>query len=503
MKHFFYKGKNDLFQSNTSQSLIEKTELVKKDFSKLLESRNLSFLMGSGCSLGKHGIPTMLQLAEGFFEPSPDSLAAMSPKLKELILSPQSKAFLSRYNIKSNQEPFVKNLETFLGTLYSLRFYLEQISNDDELKQIDKVINETKHYILFRCLNNENVGKDDGILSNYKNFYRKLSLRDSNLPKPNIFTTNYDLYSERAMDELGITYTNGFSGFIERFFNPSIFNYALAEQMDISSFKWNVIDSYIYLFKIHGSVNWIEVDESNKLFRIKELQDSGYDFLKKQKNLMIYPSPIKQNASLGTPYSDLFREFQKRIAQKQSILVTMGYSFSDEHINNLIYQALTIPTFRLVIFSDLGWYLDDHHESIRLNIEKLKNLNDPRIWIIGSDEEFMSEAIFDEHSPAIDEPDKVLQIEFSGEVPTESQVANPFPSDQTSESREDEDDPFAEDLPPEETAENALAFREISREKGLHYFSTICSDLLPDWSENIIEDNNESILKLINSKLSK
>ena len=107
--------------------------------------------------------------------------------------------------------------------------------------------------------------------------------------------------------------------------------------MDISSFKWNVIDSYIYLFKIHGSVNWIEVEDSNKLFRIKELQDSAYEFLSKQKNLMIYPSPIKQNASLGTPYSDLFREFQKRIAQNQSVLVTMGYSFADEHINNLIY----------------------------------------------------------------------------------------------------------------------------------------------------------------------
>jgi hypothetical protein len=43
-------------------------------------------------------------------------------------------------------------------------------------------------------------------------------------------------------------------------------------------------------------------------------------------------------------------------------------------INNIIYQALTIPTFRLVIFVDPD--LDGE-------IAKLRALNDPRIWIIG------------------------------------------------------------------------------------------------------------------------
>jgi hypothetical protein len=474
MKHFFYKGKDDLLLAKDSELLEDKIKIVKKEFSKLLESRNLSFLMGSGCSLGENGIPTMKELAAGFFAPEEKVLAAMSATLKGLVLSDKSKAILVTYKIKYNEEPFIKDLETFLGTLYSLRFYLEQINDEVELGKIDTVINETKHFILYQCLNKDNEGKDRDIQDNYKNFYRKLSLRDSNLPKPNIFTTNYDLYSEKAMDELGITYTNGFSGFIERYFNPSIFNYALAEQMDISSFKWNVIDSYIYLFKIHGSVNWIEVEDSNKLFRIKELQDSAYERLSKEKNLMIYPSPIKQNASLGTPYSDLFRDFQKRIAQNQSILVTMGYSFGDEHINNLIYQALTIPTFRLVIFSDLGWYLDDEHNSTRANIEKLKNLNDPRIWIIGSDQEIMSEAVIDDGI---------------AEDMAEVELAEP--------------DPFEEGLLIEEETENKLVYSELRPERALHFFNTICADLLPDWSENIIEDQNEKILNLINTRTTK
>jgi hypothetical protein len=475
MKHFFYKGKQNLLSDIEPKLFEDHVKIVKKEFSKLLETRNLSFLLGSGCSLGENGIPTMLQLAKSFYEPEEEIIRAMSESLKILLLSDGCKEILEEYKIDYTNEPFKNNLEIFLGTLYSLRFYLDQIQNSEELTKIDKVINETKHYILYQCLNEDNEGKDAAILENYQNFYRKLSLRDSNLPKPNIFTTNYDLYSEKAMDELGITYTNGFSGFVERYFNPSIFNYALAEQMDISSFKWSVIDSYIYLFKIHGSVNWIEVDEGNKLFKIKELQNSSYEFLKKQKNLMIYPSPIKQNASLGTPYSDLFREFQKRIAQKQSVLVTMGYSFADEHINNLIFQALTIPTFRLVIFSEMGWYLNDHYELTRANIEKLKNLNDPRIWIIGSDEEYISSAKEEVQQqvqePSFDTTSEQDATAQNGKTPQEE----------------------------ESTGEDQLTYQEKDAGKALYHFRTISNDLLPDWSENVIEAQNEKIINLISN----
>ena len=93
--------------------------------------------------------------------------------------------------------------------------------------------------------------------------------------------------------------------------------------------------------------------------------------------MMIYPTPAKQNSTLGSPYADLFREFQSRIVREQSVLFTMGYAFGDEHINNIIYQALTIPTFRLVIFID---------PTLQGEIAKLRGLDDPRIWIIGSDQ---------------------------------------------------------------------------------------------------------------------
>lgn len=436
MKHFFYKGKENQFDFIEDFSIENGIKVVKKEFAKVLESRNLSFLLGSGCSLGTGGIPTMKELAEDFYSPSTDSLAKMSVGLKNLVLSEANKSTLKELKIDYTTKPFSVDVEAFLGTLYSLKFYYDQISDFVNSKKVSDVIKQTKHFILYRCLNHDNEGKDLDVKSNYQSFYRKLSLRDSNLPKPNIFTTNYDLYSEKAMDELGIAYTNGFSGFIQRYFNPAIFNYALAEQMDISSFKWNVIDSYIYLFKIHGSVNWIEEEDGKKLFRIKELQNISFEHLKKAENIMIYPSPIKQNASLGTPYSDLFREFQRRITQNQSILVTIGYSFGDEHINNLIYQALTIPTFRLVIFSEIGYYHGEQFINVKKSIERLKDLNDPRIWIIGSDREYTG----------------------------------------------------------------TLDHEEINPEKALFYYSTITNELLPDWSENRIEDQNQKIAEIINAK---
>jgi hypothetical protein len=83
--------------------------------------------------------------------------------------------------------------------------------------------------------------------------------------------------------------------------------------MDLSQSKWGVIDNFFYLYKIHGSVNWIEADGENKLFKVKEIQEPTLNELKDKESIMIHPTPLKYNASLGSPYSDLFREFQKKV----------------------------------------------------------------------------------------------------------------------------------------------------------------------------------------------
>src|ERR1700680_1144293 len=45
----------------------------------------------------------------------------------------------------------------------------------------------------------------------------------------------------------------------------------------------------------------------------------------------------------------MFRHFSTTIHQPQSALLPIGYKFQDDHINRLIYQALSIPSFALII----------------------------------------------------------------------------------------------------------------------------------------------------------
>jgi hypothetical protein len=402
MEIFFYKGKENILESKKEQGKVDSAESdlkkIQDSFLKVLDNKNLSFLLGSGCSSFKIenesfkevGIPVMAPLAKEFYDDG--------------NFTEEKEWLNTSLQIDVADPVFATNLEVFLSTLHSLSFYhskktkpnIEAKTSDtsprteeepksfkelEDSEKIKSIILKARNFLLHKCLNEENIKLDSRKLSIdlplielYKQFYRKLLSRNSTLPRLNIFTTNYDLYSERSMDLLGIHYVNGFTGGISKFFNPAIFNYALAEKMDLSQSKWSVIDNFFYLYKIHGSVNWIEAEGENKLFKVKEIQEPTLEQLKDEATIMIHPTPLKYNASLGSPYSDLFREFQKKLMQNNNILVTIGYSFSDEHINNLIFQAFTIPSFRLIV---IGEPTDTNA------IGKLRELHDSRIWIIG------------------------------------------------------------------------------------------------------------------------
>ena len=377
---YFYKGNQNILDIEKNEESIKK---IQEAFLKVLDNKNLSFLLGSGCS--SYEIEKKVEDSNtSNIKKEQIGIPVMAPMAKEFYnlseFEENKEWLLRKLKIDVEEKNFEKNLEAFLSVLHSLSFYHSKINNeaDKEDRKINQVIKEARNFILEKCLNEENIKnkRDNELLEVYKTFYKKLLTRNSTLPRLNIFTTNYDLYSERAMDSLGIHYANGFTGGISKYFNPTIFNYALAEKMDLSQSKWNVIDNFFYLYKIHGSVNWVENDDEGKLFKIQEIQDPTFNTLKDKETVMIHPTPLKYNASLGSPYSDLFREFQKKLMQNNNILVTIGYSFSDEHINNLIFQAFTIPSFRLIIIGS---------EKQSETIEKLYNLDDSRIWIIGGE----------------------------------------------------------------------------------------------------------------------
>lgn len=360
-------------------------ESARQAISEAMNVKNIAFLLGAGCSSlmrdkKELGIATMAPLAKEFCGETLEARAAGfygNPPVVGAVPAPWRLTkgeldYLDALGIDLAKD-YSRNLESLMEVLFAQRFVLRQSENaalHSYRAVLDGIIKKVQDFLWTRVTQGAFATKGDTTVRDlYERFYKKLVLRDRSLPRPWVFTTNYDHFSELAMDRLGIPYANGFSGVVERRFNPAIFRYALAEQLDVASRKWTAVDAFVYLCKLHGSVTWTEDDHG--LFPIKEVWPP-----KPTNQMLIYPTPAKQNSSLGSPYADLFREFQSRIVREQSVLITAGYAFGDEHVNNIIYQALTIPTFRLVIFAapDMGG-----------EIAKLRALRDPRIWIIGGD----------------------------------------------------------------------------------------------------------------------
>lgn len=359
----FFKGEKEVLDKLEDDET--KYNELSSEFSKLLDISNLSFLFGAGCSShedldGELGILTMQPLAKKYYEQ----------------LLTDAKKYLVSIHIDITLDKYSKNLEAYFEAILNYNNYLKQIDNieasglEGNKKWMEWLINDLQQFILKECTSPFAL-PDTKVLDFYKDFYRKLVFRDRNLPKPNIFTTNYDTFSEKAMDTLSIHYANGFSGVLDRYFNPSVFEFAFSENLNLSDNKWQVIDHFVYLYKLHGSINWIEEKKEGQLYDVKEIQDITYDLLKNKKNILIYPSSSKQNTSLSSPYTDIFREFKGKLSKPNNVLIVVGYSFSDEHINTLIYQALAKPTFRLVILGNPEKF------------PQLKVLRDPRIWLIG------------------------------------------------------------------------------------------------------------------------
>ncbi|TXL00658.1 hypothetical protein BMR11_02230 [Methylococcaceae bacterium CS5] len=165
----------------------------------------------------------------------------------------------------------------------------------------------------------------------------------------------------------------------------------------------------LQLYKLHGSISWIE-KEGNSLFNTQEVPIEGGTEKQNKEHVLIYPTPLKQNQSLGSPYSDLIREFQTKLAQPNSVLFIIGYSFSDEHLNNIIYQSLASnSSISVVIF---GKYEDC----------PLSKINDNRIYRIFGESEtgeniHYFESIVNKLLPDLDEnKEKSLLEEFVKEL---------------------------------------------------------------------------------------
>lgn len=135
-----------------------------------------------------------------------------------------------------------------------------------------------------------------------------------------IFTTNYDLLLEQSFEESRSPYFDGFVGSKKAFFDLG----AVENDCSLPS-RWT------RLWKIHGSINWRQGVQHSVIRSTAEDTISNY---------LIFPSHLKYDQSRKMPYLAMLDRLQSFILKKSSLLLICGYSFGDEHINDVISRSL-------------------------------------------------------------------------------------------------------------------------------------------------------------------
>jgi len=376
------------------EKAIERIKLLIKNY---LELDNVSFLFGSGSSihLGAVSIRNFpLEVEEYIKSKDIGKNEGIDKEFKNTIKALQKSNSPKEEKEKGKENEIIRvkeskdiatKYEKVLNYLIAKDYTLdeENAKRTDKIKELILTIKEG----LFSVCNIANRKiPDDKVKEEYSDlvkdnkyhfhekFLKALLQRPLNLKRANIFTLNYDLAFEYAFDKLGIYYIDGFAGFHKRYFKPETFEYDMFYPGYTTSGKVQRIEKVVRYFKLHGSISWVnsEKRDANNLYGIEELPLPLIEKLEKKGEIIIYPSAVKKSYTLDFPYSVLFRQFAATITHSQSVLITVGYSFADEHINDIIFQALSNPSFTLIILA----YSSDP------NIERIKKLNDSRIIIL-------------------------------------------------------------------------------------------------------------------------
>lgn len=184
-------------------------------------------------------------------------------------------------------------------------------------------------------------------------FSRVIRSRRASLPRPQVFTTNYDLIIEHALDELGYPYIDGFSGTVERRLNLAFYGLDFHRVETTTQSVLARAEGALYLHKVHGSLNWrstIEKDRSTGLesLEIKHTNAPTQD----DELVLIYPTSAKEGDTLAYPYSDLLRLLGDAVQQEDTAVIVAGYGFADPHINRLLLRSLASNSALNVLIAD-------------------------------------------------------------------------------------------------------------------------------------------------------
>lgn len=164
----------------------------------------------------------------------------------------------------------------------------------------------------------------------YRNSYNRFASwiggvqRDS---PAEIFTPNYDLLFEQALEQHPLPHFDGFVGSREPWF-------------DLASIEHDTIPTrWTRLWKLHGSINWEKSEETvngNKITRVVRVTREAA-----AGKVMIFPSHLKYDQSRRMPYLAMLDRLRAFFQGKDAPrLVVCGYSFLDDHLNEVLLDGL-------------------------------------------------------------------------------------------------------------------------------------------------------------------
>jgi len=235
------------------------------------------------------------------------------------------------------------NLEDFLSDLLSFEKYVSDMDRDKYIKSKNKIFDLIKE--------NTSYEYDNKYLK-HSAFINTVSHLTKTPSKLTIVTTNYDTLLEDAADSIGYTVMDGFSFSHRPYFDSDMFEWNLVR--DIENVKTRELEykkNIINLLKLHGSLTW-ERDE--KGIRRKEKTDVSNP-------IMIFPSSNKYMQSYQEPYFELFTKFQELLKRPNTLLITTGFSFADNHISQMIIQAILHNKSLAVLVSDYNLHQDNQN----------------------------------------------------------------------------------------------------------------------------------------------
>ena len=147
------------------------------------------------------------------------------------------------------------------------------------------------------------------------------------------FTVNYDLVIERFCEDKGIKCITGFGEKIKGYINEinplQSIGYWFPEL-----FKRNWGDNFLILHKLHGSLNWEEVDGNIT----SKPQIGGIDIRtgREYENIILYPAGYQHWTK--EPFIELLYQFRNHLKEAKYLIV-IGYSFRDPVIQEVLLQG--------------------------------------------------------------------------------------------------------------------------------------------------------------------